>query len=413
MRSFPLFFCVALPILFATGNAGEPDWNQFLGPNHNNKSFSTGIARSWSEEGPPLLWKIDHLGAAYSNLAFFGKTMYTMGDVGKECFLFSLDAETGDTHWAVVVGKSGNPGQRNGPRATPVTDGQRVFAYGQYGDLLCVDAETGKKIWSKNVAEDWGAKFANVWGYSASPILDGEQLVLPIGGEGGTVIAFDKNGNVIWRSAELTDGAPYPPVVPAVFDGVRQYILLSNSGLYGMDASNGKILWGTERPSVRPVCTPAVVKDDLVLVHSADELGTNIYRITKRDEKFAVEQIFEDRTIKNLHRGNILIGDYVYFSADGSFTCMDITSGKIAWAVKNVVKFSPTYVDGLLVLRSEAGDGPVVLVEPSPVGYKELGRFDRPERTDFDSWTYPVVVNGRLYLRDQHILFCYDLMPNR
>jgi outer membrane protein assembly factor BamB len=412
MRLSLSVFC-AVWLFSVCANATEPHWNQIHGPNHDNKSFSTGIARSWSKEGPPLLWKIENLGAAYSNLAFFDKTMYTMGDVGGKCLLFSLDAKTGNTNWAVAVGRAGNPGQRNGPRATPVTDGQRVFAYGQYGDLLCVDAKTGEKIWSKNVVEDWGAKFANVWGYSTSPILDGEQLVLPIGGEEGTLIAFDKDGKVIWRSKELKDGAPYPPVVPAVFGGVRQYLLFSNSGLYGVEAASGKILWGAERPSVRPVCTVPVVKDDLVLIHSADELGTNIYRISKQGDQFAVEQVFEDQTIKNLHRGNILVGNHVYFNADGNFTCMDITTGEVAWTVRSIVKFSLTYVDGLLILRSEMGDGPVVLVEPSPEGYKEKGRFDRPERTDFESWTYPIVVNGRLYLRDQHILFCYDLMPSR
>ncbi|MGL4593224.1 MAG: PQQ-binding-like beta-propeller repeat protein [Thermoguttaceae bacterium] len=403
------FLCLA----FGTSEfllADEPLWNQFRGPNHDNHAFSTGIAKSWPKEGPKLLWKIDDIGGGYSNISFDKDTMYTLGDVGNDCLLIALDKATGKKKWTCSVGKSGSIGNYPGPRATPAVEDNRVYAFGQYGDFVCVNSKDGKEVWGGDVVNDLGGKWMNNWGFSASPILDDNMILLPVGGAGGTLVAFQKNGKRAWRSSGVTDDAPYSSIVPAEFFGVKQYLLFTGSGIYGIDAKNGKTLWHGVRNTDKPVCSDPVYKDDVVLVSSAYKMGDNGFRVTKTGNKFSAEQIYADESLQNHHGGMVLVGDHVYFTTNQKLHCLDIKTGKVVWEDKCVGKGSLTYVDGFLIVRAEGGDGTVVLVEATPDGYKECGRFAQPDRSDRNSWTYPVIVDGKLYLRDQNVLLCYDLV---
>lgn len=406
-------FVTATFLLFMTSVlfAAEPNWNQFRGPNHDNKSFTTGIAKTWPEEGPRLLWKKDDLGQGYSHLSFFDDWMFTAGDIGEQCLLIAMDRHTGERKWASVIGRSGVVGRYFGPRATPSVDGKHVFAYGQYGDLLCVEMATGKEVWRLNAERDWGGKFMNNWGFSSSPILDDERILLPVGGQGGTLVAFDKDGKTLWRTKSLKDNAPYCSIVPAVLGGLKQYLLFTGTGLYGVDVKNGAILWGTDRPTDRPVCSDPVYKDDVVLVSSAYRMGSYGYRVTKKGDAFSAEEIYRDTRLLNHHGGMILHGDHVYMTSERNLACMEIRTGKVLWENRSVGKGSLTFVDGHLIVRSESGDGTVALVEANPEKYVEKGRFDQPDRSDKNSWTYPMIVDGRLYVRDQNVLLCYDLRP--
>ncbi|MDR2115199.1 MAG: PQQ-binding-like beta-propeller repeat protein [Planctomycetaceae bacterium] len=409
MISRLIFVLTLLFSVLCTSFAEEPNWNQFRGPNHDNKSFSTGIAQSWSEGNPKLLWKIDDLGEGYSNLSFYGNTMFTMGDIGENCFLFALDKTTGKKIWSTLVGKSGSVGRYFGPRSTPAVDGQFVFAYSQFGDFICVDMKTGKEIWGGDVVEQLGGKYMNMWGFASSPIFDGENVLVPVGGEEGTLVAFKKDGKRAWRTKNLKDDAPYSSVVPAEIEGKKQYLLFTLSGLYGIEPSNGDILWRTVRPMERPVCSDPVYKDGVALVSTAYNVGSHGYKITKKDENFVTEEIYADKELQNHHGGIVLVGDYAYFTTNRNLVCLEMKTGKIVWQNRSVGKGSVTYVDGHLIVRSEAGDGTIALVEATPETYKEKGRFNQPNRSDKNSWTYPVIVDGKMYIRDQNVLLCYDL----
>ena len=408
-----IFYALFFLCLTAASVGAEPDWNQFRGPNHDNKCFTTGIAKAWPKGGPKLLWKIDDLGQGYSNLSFFGDTMFTMGDIGDECLLIAMDRSTGQRKWTAVVGDSGVVGRYYGPRSTPAVDGKRVFGYGQYGDFVCVDMETGKEIWGGDVVADLGGRYMNNWGYASSPIFDtvnGEELVLvPVGGDGGTLIAFKKDGKQAWRTKDLKDPAPYMSIVPATLVGKKQYLLFTGSGLYGVDPDGGGILWGTDRPSSRPVCSDPVFLDDIVLCASAYNMGANAYRISKDGEKFKADQVYADSKLLNHHGGIVLHDGHVYMTGERSLFCVDLKTGKIAWENRSVGKGSVTFVDDHLIVRSETGDGAIALIEATPLEYREKGRFDQPDRSDKNSWTYPVVVDGKMYLRDQNVLLCYEL----
>ncbi len=404
-----------LGFFLLTDFATAQDWNQFRGPNHDNKSTVTGIAKSWPAGGPKLLWKVDHLGAGYGNISFHGDKMYALGDLGDDCCLTALERATGKKLWSKPLGPAGQVGRYFGPRSTPAVDGKLVFAYGQFGDFVCFDAQDGTEIWGGNVAEEFGGRFMNNWGFSSSPILDGELVLLPIGGRAGTVMAFHKNGQRAWRTTEIKDDAPYGSVVPATFLGKKQYLLFSMSGVWSINPEDGKVLWLGAKSADRAICSDPVVWAEnaqaaYVLASMAYGVGTTGFLVTEQDGKMAATQTFYEKPLENHHGGLILHDGYVYMTTNRDLLCVDIKTGKTVWQNGAVGKGSVSFVDGHLIVRSEKGDGTMVLVEATPEGYREKGRFDQPDRSDKNSWTYPVIVDGKMYVRDQNVLLCYDLM---
>ncbi len=387
----------------------EPAWNQFRGPNHENKSFSTDLLKQWPEGGPKLLWKIETLGEGYSHFSFHGDKMFTMGDIGDDCCVLALDPESGKTIWKTRIGKSGAFGRYHGPRATPAIDGKFVFAYSHFGDLACLEIETGKILWNKNVVTVYDAT-CPMWGFASSPIFENENLILPIGGTKGALIAFTKQGELLWQSTEITgDHATYCCAVPVTIDGVRQFLLFSFSGVYGVRASDGKKLWFIERPSERPVCSDPACLGNVVFVSSAYNMGANAYRVEKSGDLFNVREIYADKRLQNHHGGVVRVNEHLYFTTERELVCLEINGGEVKWRDRSVGKGSVTYADGMLIVRSESGDGTIALVEANSERYVEKGRFDQPDRSDKNSWSYPTIVNGKMYIRDQGLLLCYEL----
>jgi outer membrane protein assembly factor BamB len=250
------------------------------------------------------------------------------------------------------------------------------------------------------------------WAFSPSPILDGDKVMLQIGGSGGTLAAFDKSGKLLWRTDWLQDAASYTSAVPVEIGGVRQYMLLTGQRLVGI-STDGKFLWGANFPGETAVCSDPVLCGDVVMASCSYNVGAYFYRVTKEGDKFKDVSSFNEEGIKTLqshHGGIVAVGDHFYFMTnDGGLACVEAKTGKTVWNERKVGKGSVTFVDGVLICRNERGDGTITMVEATPSGYKELGKFDQPERSDKNSWTYPVVVEKKLYLRDQNVLFCYDL----
>lgn len=406
--------CVPLcSVLLLTASVFAADWEQWRGPDHNGVSRETGLLTKWADGGPQLLWRTNILGAGYSNLSFHGGKIFTMGDRGDSCFLFALDEKTGKELWSLNVGKAG--GNYEGPRCTPATDGKRIFALGQFGNLVCADAQTGKEIWRINVESELGGRVMSGWNFSMSPIIDGEQVVLPIGGKDGTVIALKKDSakaELIWRSTELTDAAAYSSVVPMTFGSVRQYLAFTDKRIAGLDAVTGKVLWQHDQEGKVAVCSdPAFLLegDTCYLITScAYRVGAGGFKITAKDKKFTAEKIYQNNRFENHHGGIVRVGKYFYFVTNRDLVCVDPKSGEQLWSNRCVGKGSVMSVDGKLVVRSES-DGAVALVDASPEGYKEFSRFVQPDRSNKNSWTYPTVYDGKLYLRDQGLLLCYTV----
>ena len=425
-KVFCLLLCAAVLTMMAMmsrtnsaiGQESQPEWNCWKGPNYDGKSLDTGLLDSWPEGGPKLLWQAEGLGIGYANLTFWKDKIFTVGDFDDVSYLLYLNRADGKIVKKIELGKGGKIGGHDGPKSTVPTDGKYVFAENQNGFLLCAEVETGNVVWRKNLYTDFDGRmpsndrFGGIhWGYASSPLIDGETLVCMPGGPKGTLVALNKaTGEPIWYSSELTDSSPYTSVLPTEIDGVRQYLVLTEHTIAGINPEDGKLLWRAPFPGKSIVCTDPLYYENIVFATCAYNVGSYGYSVKKIGDSFSAKQKFELKKIDNKHHNLMRVGDYVYSSTDrGSFACIEFKTGKIQWEERKMRgKSSVSFADGKLILRKE-NTGELILVDPSPKKYKEISRFEQPERSAKNAWTYPLVVDKKMYVRDQDKLFCYDL----
>jgi outer membrane protein assembly factor BamB len=407
-------FLPALVFLLANFPAfGASDWPQFRGPNRDGLSAETGLLKQWPAAGPPLAWKATGLGHGYSTVSVLGDRVFTIGEKGESNFVIALNAADGKPAWTAKLGKSGAPGWGGfeGPRATPTVDGDLLYALGQYGELACLETATGKERWRKNLTTDFGGSLPE-WGFSESPLVDGEKVVVTPGGPKGALVALDKKtGAPIWQSHDFTDPAQYSSIIAAQIGGVRQYIQMTMANVVGIAASDGKLLWRAPRKGSTAVIPTPIFSDGFVYVSSSYGIGCNLFKITANAGKFSAAQVYANKVMANHHGGVIKVGNFLYGHSEGKgWTCQDFKTGEAKWQNKEKVgKGSLVYADGHLYLRQEDKPGTAALIEASPNGYKEHGRFNPPDASDKKTWPHPVVAGGKLYLRDQEVLLCYDV----
>jgi outer membrane protein assembly factor BamB len=405
---------IGLITLLATAtllNAPAADWPGWRGPNRDDLCSETGLLKEWPKDGPPLVWKATGLGEGYSTVSISGEHIFTIGQRGPSSFVVALKVSDGSSDWNVKLGPSGAPGGYAGPRGAPTVDGEFLYALGHYGDLACFETSTGKERWHKNLAKDFGGT-APGWGYAEAPLVDGNKVVVTPGGSQGAIVALDKStGAELWRTKDFTDSAHYSSLVPVEIGGVRQYIQLTPRSVVGVQASDGKVLWRAPRRGDVAVIPTPIYHDGYVYVTSGYGVGDNLFQITTSGGKFGAKEVYSNKVMVNHHGGVVLVGDYLYGYSDGKgWTCQDFKTGQAKWQTKEKLgKGCLTYADGHLYLRQEDGPGTVVLIEASPAGYKEHGRLNPPSRSDMNSWSHPVISGGKLYLRDQDVLLCYDV----
>ncbi len=389
------------------------DWPQWRGPNRDGISPESGLLKAWPAGGPPLVWKATGLGSGYSTVAILKGRAYTTGDRSDAGFVIALDLKDGKTVWATKLGKTGAPGWGGfaGPRATPTVGDDLLYAVDQWGEMVCLDTGTGQERWRKDFGKDFGGSRPE-WGFSESPLVDGDQVVVTPGGPNGALVALNRQtGALVWQSREFTDAAHYSSLIVVEIDGVRQYIQLTADHVVGIAAADGKLLWRAVRKGKTAVIPTPVYSDGQVYVSSGYSAGCNLFKITASGGSFQAEQVYAEKVIDNHHGGVIKIGDYIYGHADRSgWTCQNFKTGEVKWQEKGKVgKGAVVYAGERLYLRQEDKPGLVALIEASPEGYKEHGRFEQPDLSGKKTWPHPVVSNGRLYLRDQDVLLCYDV----
>jgi len=405
---------VLLLITFPPARAASGDWAQWRGPNQDGTSAETGLLKAWPTGGPPLAWKATGLGAGFSTVAVVGQRVFTMGDQGERNHVFALNRADGKPLWETELGKAGAPGWGGfkGPRCMPVVDGDLLFAVGQYGQMACLDAATGKEKWRKDYQQDFAAPLPE-WGFSGMPLVDGDRVILAVGGEQGNLVALNKaTGAVLWRTKEFTDSIHYSSPIVAEIGGVRQYLQLTEISLAGIAAADGKLLWRADRKGRVAVIPTPIYHDHHVYVASGYDVGCNLFKITPSGGAFSVEQVYANEIIVNHHGGVVKVGDHVYGHSEKlGWTCQEFTTGKAVWQEKDKLgKGSLACADGHLYLRAEdKGKGTVALIEATPTGYRETGRFEPPDRSGKENWPHPVIAGGQLYLRDQDVLLCYDV----
>lgn len=407
---------VAVLCILAASSARAADWPQFRGPDRDAISKETGLLAQWPEGGPSLVWKATGVGDGHSSVSVAGGRVYTMGDGADGSYVHALDEQSGKHLWSTKLGKAGGgedtTPNRTGARCTPTVDGNKLYVLGQYGELACLTTD-GKEIWRADLVKDYGGR-VNRWAYAESPLVDGDKVIVTPGGAKGTILALDKNtGKPLWQSKEWTDGAHYSSPIVATIGGVRQYIQQTEKSVAGVAADDGRLLWKASRPEGRVAVVPTPVeKDGMVYVAAGYGVGCNLFKVTPASAagKFSVEQVYANKDMKNHHGGVILLGDHVYGANDpGMLTCMDFKTGKVAWSDRDPGKGSLVVADRRIYFRNEQSPGVVSLVDATPDGYKRISSFTPPDASGKSTWPHPVVANGKLFIRDQDVLLCYDV----
>ncbi|MDX1963874.1 MAG: PQQ-binding-like beta-propeller repeat protein [Pirellulales bacterium] len=411
-----------LPAADAQNNS--TDWPQWRGPNRDGISPLQGLKTDWTG-GLNVAWQVNNLGDGYASLAIQGDRIYTMGEQQNTEFLMALNREGGAKLWETSVGGHSDNGGYPGPRCTPTADGERVYALGSRGDLVCVNAVDGSEIWRKSLSRDFKGKMMSGWGYTECPLVDGDALICTPGGKEHTVVALNKlTGETLWSCAVPDEGdagkagAGYSSCVIANCGGVKQYVQLLGRGLVGIDAATGKLLWTYNRVAgkVANIPTPVVRGDYVFGSTGYGDGGAALVKIVKNGEQLAAEEVYylSAEEFRNHHGGMILIGDYIY-GGDGQNkgfpTCLEFLTGKRAWGEKKIRgpgegSAAIIAADGYIIWRYQ--NGLLALIPANPQKYEVTATFQLPT-SDKPSWPHPAIAGDKLYIRDQGALYCYEL----
>lgn len=386
------------------------DWPQFRGAQRDGVSRETNLLKSWPEGGPKRLWLYTNLGAGYSGPAIVGERIYIMGQRTDAQWLLCLDPKDGKELWATRLGEPYANEFGDGPRGTPTVRDGLVFALGANGELLCTEAATGKERWRTNLTNLGGT--VPGWGYSESPLVDGSRVMVTPGGEKGAVVAIDiKTGQPVWQSKAFIDEAQYTSLMLLEKSGVRQYISGNRERVAGLAADDGRLLWQQKFRSGVVVSQSPVVSGDQIYMVAAGGTGCKAVKLTAPD---TAEVVYANKVMKNLPGGVVLFDGHLYGYSDSiGWVCQDWLNGDEVWSSKALEKGCITIAGDQMICLTE-DKGVVALAEASPKGWKEISRFvlaPQSERRALKAqvWTPPVIAHGRLYLRDQENLWCFEI----
>jgi len=392
------------------------DWPQWRGPQRNGISAETGLLAEWPKDGPKLVWQVKDIGSGYSTPSVVGDRLYLLSNQGLDNeSVQALDAKDGKRVWSQRIGKVGNPDQQPSypaARSTPTVDGEWLFAFGSDGDLACLERATGKVRWQKNVRKDYSGQ-PGIWAYSESPLVDGDAVICTPGGPDASLVALNKNtGELIWKCA--VPGGEQATYTSAQVDeagGVRQYLQMLQKGLVGIEAKTGKLLWRYDRTAKgSPAVIPTPVADGDFIYSAAARSGGGGVRLKVNGGTFEAEQLYFSPKLPTSIGGAVKVGEYLFGTSAGALLCLEFKTGNVKWDDRSIGAASLCYADGRLYLHGENGE--VALVEATPEAYREKGRFkpaNPPDRDSSKAWAYPVIADGRLYIRDLGTLWCYDV----
>lgn len=413
MKIKTLFMLAAVFLCINPGFAEQPTWASWHGPNHDNISVGKNLLKEWPKEGPKLLWKFDACGRGFSSVCIAEGMIFTAGDTKGKTIITALDMN-GKMLWTAENGE-GSAGKMlilkyPGSKATPAYSDGFVYQLNGGGDLIALEAKTGKKVWGVSLVKDFNGKPGN-WGYAETVTIDGKNLLCMTGGTNALVIALDKiTGKKVWTSDGIKEDASYCSGTLITHKGKRQFLTMSAKNALGLDPANGKILWTfghITKYDINPI-TP-FYKDGYVYITSG--YGSLDAMLKLGDDGSSVSLVWTSKKLDCQLGGVVLIDGYIYGSGDinKGWHCLDWKTGEEKWQEKGVGAGAVIYADGMLYCLGENGE--IALVEATPTKYTEHGRFSLPANRD-KSWNHPVILNGRLYLRRENILFAYDITKN-
>lgn len=419
-RPVSMLTFVAVLFAYVMGASATDDWPQWRGPHRNDISSETGLLKTWPKSGPPKIWTNDQAGLGYAGFAIVNEQLFTMGLDGDQEFALCLNANDGTEIWRTKIGDRYQNGWGDGPRSTPSIDGDRAYFMSGNGELACLNKSNGERVWSVSMS-DFGGKVPR-WGYAESPLVDGDQVVCTPGGSVGTIVALNKEtGKKIWQTKPIMgvgrDGktpksvdAHYSSLIPQDLNQRRQYVQLLVSAIVGIDAETGEVLWQSSWPGRTAVIPSPIVEEGNVYVTSGYGAGSK--RLTMADNNTVSEQWYT-KDMQNHHGSVIKVGDFYFGSSSRAFVCQAASDGKMKWNDRSIKKGALGYADGLFYHVQE-DDGKVLLFEGDENSHQIKGSFVLSPQSKKRSsrgkiWVHPVIANGKLYLRDQEIIYCFDI----
>lgn len=417
---------LAAGLLFAC-TATAADWPTFRGPNRDGVSKETGLRQVWPKDGPPKLWTAKNLGLGFGAPIVAEGRIFGLGSRDGKDGLWALKEADGSELWYTPFADYRNSRQNNGPSGSPTYSSGKIYATTTDGTLACLNAADGKEIWKASYAKDFGSP-AQGWGFTESPLVDGDKLIVTPGSAKATVVALHKDsGKVIWKT-ETEGGAGraggYSSAVKATVGGIPMYVVLlgQTGGLIGVHADSGKLLWQyTDAALGGTAQIPMpVVKGDLVWFSTSYQGGSALLQLVPGGtDKIDVKELKTYRQeLRNHHGGMVLVGDHIYFGHGqnaGQPVCVEFKTGEIEWGPEKYPaggngSAAVLYADNRLYFRYQ--NGKMVLLEPNPEELKVVSSFQLPQpdvKSHPQSWPHPVIANGKLYLRDQNVMYCYDI----
>ncbi|WP_291168771.1 PQQ-like beta-propeller repeat protein [Gimesia sp.] len=414
--------------LSLSAKANEPaklsdSWEQWRGPDRLNHSADTGLLDDWNATPPKLLWTASGMGKGYASVSIKDNRLFTTGNLPEGQAVIAVNTDDGKILWKTNLLELNPEHGYPGARCTPSIDGDRLYAIASNGAIFCLSVADGEIIWQKNFEDEWDGKMMSKWGFSESPLIDGDLVLCTPGGKDAMMVALDKTtGKEVWKTSvkdlgeQGKDGAGYSSIVISNAAGVKQYVQLTGRGVIGVRASDGKLLWNYNDVAnkVANIPTP-IVSGDYVFCSTGYGTGSALLKITKDGDNVNAEEVYflDAKTMQNHHGGMVLYKDHIYCGHghnNGFPLCLNLKTGKVVWGGKIRGEGSGSaavlFADGNLIFRYENGE--IALVEATTEDYKLKGSF-RPDQVLGKAWAHPVVCGGKLYLREQDVLMCYDL----
>jgi outer membrane protein assembly factor BamB len=410
-RLIALFFAL-IALLPLVGQSQE--WPQWRGPNRDDVSLETGLLDQWPEGGPRQVWHSEAGGLGYSGFSIAGGRLFTMGGDSESEFVLCMDAATGKEIWRTPIDKLFVNNWGDGPRSTPTISGDHVYALASAGTVACLAVADGKLKWKQNLTE-FGGKVPS-WGYSESVLVDGDKVVCTPGGPKGALLALDaKTGEKIWQSTLYTELAHYSSIIIADHPKKRHYVQLTDKAFVGIDPENGMVLWRHKWDGTVAIIPTPIYTDQKVYVTSGYGAGCTLVDISDLENP---KEVWFNKKMKNHHGGVILVNGHYYGFSDGvGWLCQGGEDGNVVWNEKNELgKGTIAYADGRFYIVDER-TGDVALIEANTEEWVEKGRFtlapqSEQRKSEGRIWVHPVVAGGKLYLRDQEMIWCFDVSKN-
>lgn len=385
----------------SNNSTGGVSWTRFRGPNATGISPETGINKQWKQSPPVVIWKQTLTDNGYAGPSVANGNVYIVDHNSGNDIVRAIDINTGKEKWRYAYPDA--TGENYGyARATPAIDNGKVYTYSRLGKLTCLDAAEGKLIWQKDIVNDFHGNRPN-WEMSCSPLIDGDKVIVYAGGPNSAIVALNKDdGSTIWAG-----GGSYKPgystPVKANIEGKDQYVCFVDKGVIGVDAATGKQLWGFPWQTSYDVnaATPLVIGNSVFITSG---YNTGCAMIDIKGMKASLR--WKNAEMQAHFSSPVYVNNYIYGTGDpGQLMCLDPKSGRALWKQEGFEKGGIAVVDGTIIGFNGAG-GDLIMASLSSSGYKELGRFNP---LGGQSWTAPIVSNGKLIVRNTNTLACISL----